>query len=81
MIGRTLKNVGPKSMKFIFPTGRMGMATTIDPRSISPDPPKSGRPKVKGWERATFTIKVFIPEGNTNKEWSCLSWRLFWRKS
>jgi len=39
---------------------KMGMATAIDPRGLSPDPPKPGRPKVRGWERATFTIKVSL---------------------
>jgi len=56
MIGRTLKNVSPRSIK-AFPPARMGMATTIDPRGLSPAPPKQGR-RVKSWDRATFTIKV-----------------------
>jgi hypothetical protein len=57
-IGRTMQFVTPRSMKAVIPLTRM-MATAIDPRTLSPDPPKPGKPKVKGWDRATFTIKVF----------------------
>lgn len=56
LLGRTMKFVTPRSIKVVLPS-RM-MATAIDPRGASPDPPKPGKPKVKGWDRATFTIKV-----------------------
>jgi len=34
------------------------MATAVDPTTISPSAPKALKPKQKGWERATFTIRV-----------------------
>jgi len=58
-IGKTMRIVC--SMRSVGMVGRrMGMATTIDVRTLSPDPPKPGKPKVKGWDRATFTIKVLF---------------------
>lgn len=57
-IGKTMKFVTPKSIRTtLVPATRM-MATTVDPSGLSPNPPKPGKPKVKGWDRATFTIKV-----------------------
>ena len=57
-IGKTMKFVTPKNIRTtVIPSIRM-MATTIDPRGLSPNPPKPGKPKVKGWDRATLTIKV-----------------------
>ena len=62
-IGKTMKFVAPKNIRTtVIPSIRM-MATTIDPRGLSPDPPKPGKPKVKGWDRATFTIKVLNVDG------------------
>jgi len=57
-IGKNLKGVVPRHFAKVL-SARM-MATAIDPRRISPDPPKPGKPKAKGWDRATFTIKVCI---------------------
>ena len=55
-----MKFVTSKSIRTtLVPAARM-MATTIDPRGLSPNPPKPGKPKVKGWDRATFTIKVWF---------------------
>ena len=78
-LGRTMKFVAPRSIKFAVPS-RM-MATAIDPRTLSPDPPKPGKPRVKGWDRATFTIKVC----NAMRivlivEWTCVPWYLIRRK-
>jgi hypothetical protein len=60
-----LANTIGKGIKFTRVTGVRGWVgartmATIDPRGLSPDPPKPGKTKVKGWDRATFTIKVFL---------------------
>lgn len=58
LIGRTIKFAVPKSGGVAIPSASRMMAT-IDPRGLSPDPPKPNKAKVKGWDRATFTIKVW----------------------
>ena len=75
-------------MKVVVPRGirvavsSRTLATTIDPRGLSPDPPKPGKPRVKGWDRATFTIKVrsyyrvFLMTERT-----CFPWNFIWRQS
>jgi hypothetical protein len=76
-IGKTIKFVAPRGMRVAM-SSRM-MATAIDPRGLSPDPPKPGKPRVKGWDRATFTIKVYlIIECLLMTEWTRVPRNLIW---
>jgi hypothetical protein len=82
-----LPNLIGRSIRFSIGRGGgvgyvRGMATAIDPRGSSPDPPKPGKTKRKGWDRATFTIKVDpFGKGTDDVEWSCFPWDFVRSKS
>jgi len=59
-IGRSIRFIGTRNVGSgsSGPLGARLMATAVDPRTVSPSAPKALKPKAKGWERATFTIRV-----------------------